>query len=100
MASAAEMVAPSEVDELGAPAGRLDQPADGAVGALELLVRGVGPMLVRGVVVVGEVEDEAVEPVAGYEPATDRSGVAVHRSSRAPADGERGAGRIGLEQVV
>ena len=55
---------------------------------------------VRGEVVVGEVVDEEVEPVAGDEPTADRGRVRVDRPERAVAHGDRGAGLVALVEGV
>ncbi len=88
------------LEELVGPAGCLDQSADGLVAAREGCVRRVRPLCVRGVVVVGEVEDEEVEAVAGDEPAADRRRVGVDRPPRPVAHRERRAGHVRLEEVV
>ena len=54
----------------------------------------------RGVVVIGEVEEQEVEAVAGHEPAPDRGGVRVDRPAGAIPERKRGAGSLALEQVV
>ena len=88
------------LEELVRPAGRVEERADRAIGVAELRGRAVRPERVRGVVVVGEVEDEEVEAVAGDEPAADGGRVGVDRPRCALADGERRAGLVRLEQVV
>ena len=88
------------LEELVRPARRLDQPADGVVAAGQRGVRGVRPLDVRGVVVVGEVEDEEVEAVARDEPAADRRRVGVDRPARPVADREGRARHVRLEEVV
>ena len=70
---------------LGA-AGGAQETSEGRVGALESLQGAFGPALVRGVVVVREVEDEEVEGVAGHQPAADDGGVVVDRPAQPGAD--------------
>ena len=82
------------------PASCLGQRADRGVAPLQRRERRVGAVLVGGVVVVGEVEDEEVERVAGHEPAADRRRVRVDRARRAVAPRERCAGAVGAEEVV
>ena len=88
------------LEERVEPAARLDERADRVVAALQRLERRIGTVLVGGVVIVGEVEDEEVEGVAGHEPAADRRRIGVDRSRRPVAPGERRTRAIGAEQVV
>ena len=53
--------------------------ADRGVTPTEDVEGGIGSVCVRRPVVVGEVVDEKVEPVARDEPATDERGVGVDR---------------------
>ena len=71
------------------PAGRPHEPADRLVAARQHRRRLVGPGRVRRVVVVGEVEEEEVESVAGHEPAAHRGGVCVDRAGGAIPERER-----------
>ena len=82
------------------PTSGLGQRADGRIAALQLGESSVGAMLMRGVVVVGEIEDEKVESIPRHEPAGDRSRVGVDRACRTVAPGERCPGAIGAEEVV
>ena len=88
------------VEELVRPSRRVDQPAHRLVATCEHCVGGVWTLNMRGVVVVGEVEDEEVEAVAGHEPAPHGGGIGVDRPARAAAHRERRAGHVRLEQVV
>jgi hypothetical protein len=85
------------LEKLVRPARGLDQRADGGVAAGERLPRPTGPEEVRGEVVVREVVDEQVEPVARHEPASDEAGVGV---DRALGPGEDGHGRTGHLRLV
>jgi hypothetical protein len=73
---------------------------DRVVAACERLEGGVRPVLVRGVVVVGQVVDEEVERVARDEPAADGRRIRVDRSGGAIAPRERCSRALGLEEVV
>ena len=88
------------LEELVEPAGRRDEPADGRVAAGEHVRRRVRARGMRGVVVVREVEEQEVEPVARHEPAPDRRGVRVDRPTRTVPERERRAGPVGPEEVV
>ncbi len=63
-------------------------------------MRGAWALRMRGVVVVGEVEDEEVEAVARDEPAPDRGGVRVDRPAGAVPHCQRSASRVRLEEAV
>ena len=82
------------------PASCLGKRAHGSVASLQRSKRRVGTVLVGGVVVVGEIEDEEVERVAGHEPPADRRRVRIDRSGRPVAPRERRAGAVGAEEVV
>ena len=82
------------------PAGGRHQRRDGRVAAGERLVRGVGARRVRGVVVVGQVVDEKVEPVAGDEPAADPRRVCVDRAERTVPHRDRRPGPVALVERV
>ena len=71
------------VEELVGAAGCIEERGDRVVAPAQRLVCCVGPVRVRGVVVVGEVVDEQVEPVARDEPAADGRRVGVDRPERA-----------------
>ena len=88
------------LEELVRPAGGIHQRRDRGVAARERLVRAVRAGGVRGEVVVGEVVDEEVEPVAGDEPTADGGRVRVDRAERAVAHGDRGAGPVALVERV
>ena len=82
------------------PAGGQHQPADRLVAARQHRRRLVRPGGVRRVVVVGEVEEEEVESVAGHEPAAHRGGVGVDRAGGAIPEREGRARALALEEVV
>ena len=82
------------------PSGCVHQRADRGVAAHERLVRAVGPGGVRRVVVVGEVVDEQVEPVARDEPAADPRCVCVDRAERPVPHRDRRACAVALVQRV
>ena len=73
------------LEQLLDAAGRVGERADRVVAAAQHLERRVGPRCVRGVVVVGEVEEEEVEGVTRHEPAPDGRRVRVDRARRAVA---------------
>ena len=80
--------------------GRFHECADRVVAAHERVVCGAGAELVRGVIEVGEVEDEEVEAVACDEPAGDSGRIGVDRTGRPVPPRQRRSGPFRLVQVV
>ncbi len=87
------------VEELVHPPGGLDQPPERCIGTLERRPRILWSREMGGVVVVGKVVEEEIEPVAGDEPAPDRIGVRIDGSCSPRAHRKRRPGDVGLVEV-
>ena len=87
------------VEEVVEASGGLRELEQGRVGALEGALCVVGACGMRRVVVVGEVVDEEVEPVARHQPAAGVDRVAVDGAGRAGANGERRPRLVRLVEV-
>ena len=88
-------------EELVRPTRRVENRADRGVDPLERDVdRPDGAVCVRGEVIVREVVDEEIEPVARHEPAPDTGRVRVDRATLAAARDPRRTRPVRLVEVV